>query len=134
MGFRDIAQRVGGQALNTANRLGGFKVTYTLCTDETTDPLSTTDLTIYATPAEDEYRHVNIGGRTVEATGARDFLFSREAFNSGGTYYSPTPHDSFVVYGTTTPVYRVHAVRGVAGVAIGYRLTCTAEAHESARG
>ena len=139
MGYLQQLQRQMGRALKAVHRAAGFRVDYTIVTDTTADHMSTTLLAgIYIQPAPRAKAKEVLGGRFREVkTGAAAlsvFLIGREALKSGGVYFDPTLHDSFVETGAAAPRLYVVEISETARPAPGWFLTASTVFRGGARG
>lgn len=138
MGYIAQLQRSLGRALKGIHRVGGWRATYTLCTDMTTDPITTVNLDVYMNPIQQKRIKEIMGGRIREIVSqGMDmplFILSREYLLSGGTYYNPTFKDTFVERGTSSPIYRVEEIENIGGLAAGWYLLCRAHTRAMAAG
>lgn len=117
-----------GRALEAINRAGGWLATYTLVTSHAADTLVRSALTVYMKPVQRGKKFDVLGGRKRENLATAEvFDISREALKIGDTYYEPTLNDSFVKYGTTSPVYYVAEIHNLGLEASGWELTCTTQ-------
>ena len=132
-GFLTGLQKINGIVSKVIHKFEGFKVTYSLVTDKTTDPLTEVDLEIHlgTTPTEWEFNEDT--GRSAKST-LDIFFVSRNNLKSAGTFFRPTLNDHFVEFGTTTPIYWVRKVGDVDQTAGEYELTCEAVENSHARG
>ena len=103
-GYLFVVERVLGKALKIAHQLGGYKARYTLVTDRTTDPPTTSVLDIYMNPTPTVHDRQRVGGRFQEVMSAAGnlsaealpiFGVSRENLKVGTTYHDPTTDDFF---------------------------------------
>ena len=131
-GWQVQIQRALGRGLKLAHRSGGFRVTYKQVRDATTDPHTTSNLTVYVQPTPlvkqrelvgNRWREVLAAGGNLSAEALPVFVISREYLKVSGTYYDPTLFDEFVKFGTTTPVFRVYQTTALGGEAPGWFLS-----------
>ncbi len=133
-GLNSIMANIDGKVNKAVHRFQGFKATYTLLTDETTDPNTESVLTVFMGTTDTKWIFDPTVGRKVEVT-EDIFFISREFLRVGGVFFEPRAlKDSFVEFGTTTPVFHIESVRDMAHAAGTYELTCKAVRSEFAGG
>lgn len=133
MSFLDIQQKIVGKMSKQINRFTGQKVSYTIVTDLTTDPHLKSVIPIFlgVTPTDFEFDETT--GRKVKTT-TDIFFVSRNSLVVSGAIFPPTMFDSFVIFGTTAPVFHVVKVGDLDQVSGEFELTVLANESEHAKG
>lgn len=132
-GFDEIIQDADALAHELIAEVRGFKASYTIVTDETVAPNVRSVLEVFMETTPTTWEYDNTLGRKVRRT-LDVFTISRNFLKVGGVFFEPTLKDSFVIFGTTTPVYSVRKVDDLAEASGAYQLTCNAIENENARG
>ena len=136
-------QTVEGIVLKQVHKALGFKALYTLVTDLTTDPLTTVDLTIFLNPTPKVRKREREGGRfqdILESGGQLSpealpvYILARPDLKVAGVFREPTTMDTFVQFGTTSPVFHVSTFIEIGPLAAGWLLTVTTKFRDSASG
>ena len=132
-GLDEMIQRADASIHQVVARVRGFKASYTVVTDQTVVPNLKTVLTVFMETTPTTWEYDKTDGRFVRRT-LDIFTISRNELKVAGAFVEPTLKDSFVIFGTTTPVYSVRKVDDLAEASGAYQLTCNAIEEENARG
>jgi len=143
MGLLTQIQKAEQRALRVVHRVLGFKVVYTHVTDLTVDPFPTTDLTIFLAPTPRVKKREKVGGSweesldvggTLSAEALPVYVLSRQDLKVAGTFREPTTMDSFVEFGTTSPIFYVDRTTEIGQRPAGWFLTVTTKFRASGAG